>query len=67
MHVFGTICYPYNIKKTKLDDRSVKGVFLGYDKESPAYIVYYPDSRKVLTHRVVTFTDTAPPLRLVGS
>ena len=63
MHVFGTICYPYNIKKTKLDDRSVKGVFLGYDKESPAYIVYYPDTRKVLTHRVVTFTDTAPPLR----
>ena len=58
MHIFGSICYPYEVKKTtKLSDRSVKGVFLGYDKSSPAYIVYYPDTKKILTHRVVTFTD----------
>ena len=63
MHVFGTVCYPYNIKKTKLDNRSVKGIFLGYDKGSPAYIVYYPNSGKVLTHRVVTFTDNPSPVR----
>ena len=63
MHVFGTICYPYNVLKTKLDDRSVKGVFLGYDKGSPAYIVYYPNNNKISTHRVVTFTDSIFPLR----
>ena len=64
MHVFGTVCYPQNVKsKSKLDNRSVKGVFLGYDKESPAYIVYYPDSGKILTHRVVTFTDKHSPVR----
>ena len=64
MHVFGTVCYPHNVKpRSKLDNRSVKGVFLGYDKESPAYIVYYPDSGKVLTHRVVTFTDKHAPVR----
>ena len=63
MHIFGTVCYPYNVKKSKLDDRSVIGVFLGYDKDSPAYIVYYPNSGKVLTHRVVTFTDNIAPVR----
>ena len=63
MHVFGSICYPYKVTKTKLDDRSVKGVFVGYDKESPAYIVYYPNQNKLLTHRVVTFTDTVYPIR----
>ena len=57
MHVFGSTCYPHVVKKKKLDACSKKGVFLGYDKGSPAYIVYYPDSKKILTHRVVTFTD----------
>ena len=32
MHIFGTICYSHNHKTKKLDPRSTKGIFLGYDK-----------------------------------
>ena len=58
MHIFGTFCYPYQVKKTKLDDRCKKGIFLGYDGRSLAYIVYYPECNKILNHRCVTFTDS---------
>lgn len=39
----------------KLDSRCDKGIFVGYDKNSPAYLVYYPDTKKVLKHRLVRF------------
>ena len=42
MHVFGSTCYAYVQNAKKLDARSQKGVFVGYDRESPAYLVYYP-------------------------
>ena len=38
LHVFGTICYTYEQHKTKLDNRSKRGVFVGYDRDSPAYL-----------------------------
>ena len=38
---FGTKCFVYvENHKRKLDDRSQTGVFVGYDRESPAYLVY---------------------------
>ena len=38
---FGTKCFVYvENHKRKLDDRFQKGVFVGYDCESPAYLVY---------------------------
>ena len=60
MHVFGTICYPHKQNKSKLDPRCSKGVFLGYDKGSPAYIVFHPESNSILMYRVVTFTNQFP-------
>ena len=58
MHVFGSICYSYIEKhKAKLDPRSKRGMFVGYDKESPAFLVYCPDTRKVMRCRCVKFTD----------
>ena len=58
MNIFGTICYPHKEGHiSKLDDRCTKGIFLGYDKNSPAYIIYYPESNKILLRRCVTFTD----------
>ena len=57
MHVFGTACYAYVQNKKKLDARSEKGVFVGYDKGSPAYLVYLPDSGVVKRVRCVKFTD----------
>ena len=57
MHTFGTVCYAYKTEKKKLDDRCVKGVFVGYDRSSPAYLVYYPDSKKIMKHRCVKFSE----------
>ena len=39
MRVFGSECYAYKRNGQKLDARCVKGIFLGYDKYSPAYLV----------------------------
>jgi len=55
MRVFGSRCFAYKQEKKKLDTRCTEGIFVGYDKGSPAYLVYYPDTGKVMRHRVVTF------------
>ena len=55
MRVFGSECYAYKQDKRKLDARCTKGIFLGYDRGSPAYLVYFPDTGKVMKHRVVKF------------
>lgn len=31
----------------KLDARGKRGIFVGYDRESPAYLIYYPEVNKV--------------------
>ena len=46
------MCYAYKQDRKKLDPRCEKGVF---DKNSPAHLVYYPHTRKVLKHRLVKF------------
>ncbi|XP_074506394.1 uncharacterized protein LOC141776589 [Sebastes fasciatus] len=43
------------MNKRKLDSRCEKGIFVGYNKNSPAYLVYCPDSGKVQKHRLVKF------------
>ena len=55
MRVFGSVCYTYKHDKKKLDSRCDKGVFIGYDKNSPAYLVYYLDTEKVSKHWLVRF------------
>ena len=57
LHIFGTICYTYEQNKKKLDDRSKRGLFVGYDRESPSYLVYHEDTRRVQRCRCVKFTD----------
>ena len=47
MHTFGTVCSAYVQNKTKLDPRAEKGIFVGYDRYSPAFLVCYPDQDKV--------------------
>ena len=58
MHIFGTPCYAYVQNKKKLDPRSEKGIFVGYDKGSPAYSVYFTE-RNIMVRKVrcVKFTD----------
>ena len=57
MHIFGSICYAYVQDKKKLDARSAKGIFVGYDKASPSYLVYFPECDVVKKVRCVRFTN----------
>ena len=56
MHTFGTYCFAYSKDSTKLDPRSEKGIFLGYDKQSPAYLIYFKN-QTIKRVRCVNFTD----------
>lgn len=47
----------YKQEKGKLDSRGEQGRFVGYDKYSPAYLVYYPETNKVQKHRLVKFVS----------
>ena len=56
--IFGSTCYAFDHQNPKkLDPRSKKGVFVGMDKDSPAYLVYFPDDGKVRKYRTVKCTD----------
>jgi len=56
MLVFGSVCFAYVQDKKKLDARCEQGVFVGYHKESPAYLVYFPKKDVVRKVRCVSFT-----------
>ena len=53
---FGSMCFAYKQEKRKLDSWCEQGIFVGYDKNSPAYLVYYPGTERVQKHRLVKFT-----------
>jgi hypothetical protein len=55
MWIFGSECFAYEQEHKKLDSRCSKGLFVGYDKNSPSYLVYYPKNGKVMKHRLVKF------------
>ena len=57
MHTFGSECFAYTQKKKKLDPRCEKGIFLGYDSHSPAYLVYYVKEGTIKKVRCVTFNE----------
>ena len=44
--------------KTKLDPHCEKGIFVSYDKQSPAYLIYFPESTAIKRARCVKFTDS---------
>ena len=66
LHLFGSVCFAYTQQKKKLDPRCSRGIFVGYDKYSPAYLVYFPGSRTIGKFGTVTFTEqyakSTPPL-----
>ena len=47
LNAFGDMCYAYQRHGDELDARSSKGIFLGCDGESPAYLVYPPNEDTV--------------------
>ena len=55
MWIFGSDCYAYKHDHKKLDPRCEKGMFVGYSKNSPAYLVYNAQTGKISKHRLVKF------------
>ena len=58
MHILGTTCFCYVQNKTKLDPHSEKGIFISYDKQSPAYLIYFPETMAIKRVRGVKFTNS---------
>ena len=57
MHIFGQTCYAFVNNPKKLDNRSRKGIFVGYDRDSPSYLVYFPEIGQVKKIRDVKFSS----------
>ncbi|GJT59267.1 retrovirus-related pol polyprotein from transposon TNT 1-94 [Tanacetum coccineum] len=59
LRIFRSIAYVYvpSQRRSKLDDRSKKHVFVGYDKQSKGYKLYNPVTRKVVMSRDVEFDE----------
>lgn len=55
MCIFGSTCYAYKHNHKKLGSRCERGIFVGYSRNIPAYLVYNPDTEKVTKHRLVQF------------
>ena len=58
MHIFGTIYFCYVQNKMKLDPRCEKGIFVGYDTQSPAYLIYFLETMVIKRVRCVKFIDS---------
>ena len=57
VHVFGSASYSIAQNPKKLDARSQKGIFVGYNKESPSYLVFFPETNGVERVRCVKFFE----------
>ena len=44
-------------EQNQLDPRAEKGIFVGYDRSSPAFLVYYPDQNNVKKIRCFKFAE----------
>ena len=57
--IFGCIAYAYipDEKRKKLEDKSLKCVFLGVSETSKAYKLYDPFTKKVVVSRDVIFDE----------
>jgi hypothetical protein len=55
MQCFGQECLSLVQGAKKLDARANEGIFIGYDKYSPAYLVFDPDTQVVRKVRCVKF------------
>lgn len=57
MQKFGSNCFALKQNPKKLDTRAEKGIFVGIDKESPAYLIYFPGNNSVRKIRCVKFQN----------
>ena len=59
LRIFGCTTYALVDLRTKLDDKSVKCVFIGYATQSKAYRLYNPLTGKIIVNRNVVFDEDA--------
>ena len=57
MHILGTTSFCYVQNKTNLYPLYEKGIFVGYDKRSPAYLIYFQESTAIKRVWCVKFAD----------
>ncbi|CAH9069840.1 unnamed protein product [Cuscuta europaea] len=59
LRVFGCIAYAHvpDQTRSKLDDKSEKFIFIGYDKHSKGYKLYNPNFKKLIISRDVEFDE----------
>ena len=57
LHIFGAKVFGYMQFKRKLEPRATASIFVGYDDNSPSYLLYNPHTLKVSKVRCVTFTN----------
>ena len=60
---FGSVCYAYDDRGVhrKLDDRGLKGTFLGFDTNSPACLIKLDGNNKIYKFRHVKAFSSPPP------
>jgi hypothetical protein len=44
-------------KRKKLEPSGKKGIFVGYNESSKAYIIYFPEKHKIEVNKDVTFNE----------
>lgn len=60
LKVFGSLCYAHvaDQQRKKLDDKSVKCIFLGVSPEFKAYRLYNLQTKKIMVSRDVVFDES---------
>jgi hypothetical protein len=61
LRIFGCLVYIHvpKEKRTKMEPSRKKGVFVGYNENSKAYMIYVPSQRHIEVSRDVTFHEEA--------
>ncbi|KAL0375441.1 UNVERIFIED_CONTAM: Retrovirus-related Pol polyprotein from transposon RE1 [Sesamum radiatum] len=61
LRVFGSICYVHipTEKRHKLEEKTEKGIFLGYSTQSKGYRIYNLKTKKLIISRDVEFDEDA--------
>ena len=59
LRAYGCVAYMYNFApdRSKLDNRALKGVLVGYDKISSSYLIYLPELKCVRRSGHCTFNE----------
>ena len=60
LNFFGSLAYVHipDSKRTKLDSKTIKCIFVGYDSESKGYRLFDPQTKKIHKSRDVVFDET---------